>query len=318
MSLLLWLALSCLPVDATADLDGDGSTAGDDCDDLDASVFPIAPELCDGRDHDCDGVVDSPAPDAVPTWHADLDADGYGSIDDTVVACAAPTGWLASGGDCDDADPLVHPDAPEWCATPDVDDDCDGKADEDAAIDASTWYADSDDDGWGDPETTAVACAMPAGHVANDGDCDDTAVDVSPDADETCNAVDDDCDGATDEDAIEAPAWFPDGDEDGHGASSAATYACMAPAGLIASHDDCDDTDTNVSPEGTEVCGGGDEDCDGEVDEGSTQEAPVWYLDADGDGLGTPDAPVSSCVAPPLHVGAAGDCDDTNPLIGGC
>jgi hypothetical protein len=38
----------------------------------------------------------------------------------------------------------------------------------------TTWYADADDDGYGDPATTITACAQPAGHVANGDDCDDT------------------------------------------------------------------------------------------------------------------------------------------------
>ena len=45
-----------------SDQDGDGfaagSGAGDDCDDLDPSVFPGAPDLCDGKNNDCAGATD--------------------------------------------------------------------------------------------------------------------------------------------------------------------------------------------------------------------------------------------------------------------
>jgi len=47
----------CVPT--ASDDDGDGFTALSDCDDSDATVFPGAPEVCDGRDDDCDGVVDN-------------------------------------------------------------------------------------------------------------------------------------------------------------------------------------------------------------------------------------------------------------------
>ena len=57
------------------DLDGDGvpECAGD-CDDLDASRYPGATEICDGRDNDCDGSSDNGL--------TDTDADGIGDTCD--------------------------------------------------------------------------------------------------------------------------------------------------------------------------------------------------------------------------------------------
>ena len=66
------------------------------------------------------------------------------------------------------------------------------------------------------------------------------------------------------------------------------------------------------SDNGTEVCDGQDNDCDGEVDEN----VGSWYHDGDGDGFGSDDDSVQSCERPsPSHVSASGDCDDSNPEV---
>jgi hypothetical protein len=42
-------------------------------------------------------------------------------------------------------------------------------------LDAETWYADADADGYGDPDVTTVACAAPSGYLDDDQDCDDAS-----------------------------------------------------------------------------------------------------------------------------------------------
>ena len=59
----------------------------------------------------------------------------------------------------------------------------------------TTWYADADADGFGDPETPLQAATAPSGYVADATDCDDTDGTVHPGADEPCDGIDQDCDG---------------------------------------------------------------------------------------------------------------------------
>jgi len=52
-------------------------------------------------------------------------------------------------------------------------------------------------------------------------DCNDENTEVHPGASERCDEADEDCDGRVDEDAADAPSWFPDADADGFGETSA-------------------------------------------------------------------------------------------------
>ncbi len=305
---------------ADADRDGfgdpavahDGCTAPEDyvldntdCDDSSAVVFPGNPETCDELDNDCDGEVDE---GVLTTFYADVDGDGHGDPGVTDGACALPTGYSATGDDCDDRDEAVSPSATEYCNG--VDDDCDGDTDEDSAADASTWYADADGDGYGDAGVATLACSAPAGYLADDADCDDSNAAVSPGATETCNDIDDDCDSEVDEaDAADASTWYYDYDGDGFGGSRIAVTACDAPAGYLADATDCDDGDEDVNPDAAELCNGEDDNCDGTVDEDSALDVSEWYADLDGDGYGS-DVALASCEAPSGYVGNSDDCDD--------
>ncbi len=113
----------------------------------------------------------------------------------------------------------------------------------------------------------------PSGDVDRDGDgypagedCDDTDPSIHPDTADTCNEVDDDCDGQVDEDPD--VVWFPDADDDGFGdPSTGGTVSCSSMAGTVSNGLDCDDADGSVHPGAEDVCDGIDQDCDGIADD---------------------------------------------------
>ena len=73
----------------------------------------------------------------------------------TDVACDQPSGYVDNDDDCDDVLSSINPLATEVCDG--TDNNCDGFIDETEAVDAATWYRDTDLDGWGvDGDTEVV------------------------------------------------------------------------------------------------------------------------------------------------------------------
>ena len=105
------------------DFDGFSENNGD-CDDTNAQVYSGAEEICDGLDNDCDGFVDE---DAGSIFYQDSDGDGFGGST-TIQSCEQPSGYVAQGGDCDDSDATINPNAVEVCDG--IDNNCDGVVDE--------------------------------------------------------------------------------------------------------------------------------------------------------------------------------------------
>jgi large repetitive protein len=287
------------------------SAVGGDCDDGDSSISPASAELCDEADNDCDGEIDE---EVSETYYADEDLDGYGTAENTVDACDLPEGYVQNTLDCNDNDTLINPAADEHCDG--QDNDCDNVIDEDLSADALLFYADEDEDGFGDPSNTIFSCAEPEGYTTNSEDCDDNNGNINPQAQEYCNSQDDDCDGETDEDGAEGYIeFYGDGDGDGFGDPASVTLSCSDTADHVTNALDCDDNDNDVNPDAAEVCDGIDNNCDGSTDEDSSTDAADWFFDGDGDGQGDPEVMLTSCVQPDGHVETGTDCDDTDPQI---
>ncbi len=216
------------------DLDHDGVARPDDCDDKDPSV----------------GIVKQ---------YVDVDGDGYG-FGVAVVQCELIDGYAPTDGDCNDQDATINSDASEICDG--IDNDCDEQIDVDP-VDGSTWYADLDGDGYGDPASSFNLCAQQTGTVADATDCNDSDVAVNPAATEVCeDNVDNNCDGQVDE-GTSYTTQYADVDSDGYGDVNTQVVDCHILAGHVLDSTDCNDNDATVNPSVEEICNDGiDNNCD--------------------------------------------------------
>ena len=112
--------------------------ASGDCDDTDPSANPNRPELCNGKDDNCDTHVDEPDAAGCSTFFTDVDHDTFG-VAGTGICLCGPTGDATATvpGDCNDALAAVNPHAVEVCDA--VDNDCDGSVDEGCGLPTLGW-----------------------------------------------------------------------------------------------------------------------------------------------------------------------------------
>ena len=278
------------------------STDNLDCDDTNPNIYTNAPELCDGLDNDCNGMVDEGIQDF---YYLDNDGDGFGQDLVFMLSCSPVPGYSLDFGDCDDNNVNVSPQLDEVCDG--IDNDCDGMIDEDLG---QNYFLDSDGDSFGDPNSSIVSCNPDPNYVLDDTDCNDANANVYPGAPELCDNLDNDCDGLIDEGVqIE---FYQDSDNDGFGDPGITILACMIGPGLSVNNMDCDDTNVNVNPDAIEICDGIDNDCDGAIDEDLLL---IFYADLDGDGFGDINQSTTACSVPVGFVEDNTDCDDSNPAI---
>ena len=305
-----------------ADADGDGygapgtelivceirpgfATNADDCDDFRAAVNPGAIELCDGIDNDCDAIADEDLREQ--QYYIDGDGDGWGdpNLDRGIISCAPPLGFVENRADCDDTNSGISPDGVEVCD--EIDNNCNLLIDDqDLFLDttaAPRWYADSDEDTFGDPEDVLIQCRPPTdGRVLNDRDCDDRNSQVYPGAPEFCNRIDDDCDQLIDDSDPDVDenllrSWWEDNDLDGAGNPNVPpVLACFQPWFHVGNDGDCDDAEELL------------------------QGPAPWKIDGDNDGYGAGDPTQPLCAPPPdgnryVLAIVGDDCDDTTPLV---
>ncbi|HOY07253.1 MAG TPA: MopE-related protein [Saprospiraceae bacterium] len=249
------------------DEDADGFYSYEDCDDLNAEIHPGALELCDGIDNDCNGLTDDNI--TIYAYYPDMDGDGFGDVSGRVDTCLSevPQGFVTNGQDCDDTNIAMYPTAVEYCDG--IDNNCNGLVDDN--IPMYSYYADTDNDGFGDAEAIALDTCLniaPAGFVINNLDCNDSDSTSNPNALEICDGVDNNCNGLAD-DALEIFTYYTDNDADGYGDGTSALDTCLidAPAGYALNALDCNDNAVSAYPGAPEIMDGIDNDCNGLIDD---------------------------------------------------
>jgi hypothetical protein len=231
---------------------------GDDCDDGNNKSYPGLAELCDNIDNNCSAGTDEGCDD---------DNDNY--CDSAFITVGSPTTCTAGGGDCADTVPGRNPAAVEVCNNS-VDDNCNQLQDEQNASGCTSFYFDNDQDGYGAGAASCFCGATGKFNRTNNSDCNDNCFTCNPGSAERCDALDNNCNSSIDE------GCNTDGDL--YCTSSMVTVG--NPAVCSKGGGDCAPSDGSRFPSALELCNNADDNCNGTVDEGASNNCVVSQADA--------------------------------------
>ncbi|HIA01623.1 MAG TPA: hypothetical protein EYN66_06885 [Myxococcales bacterium] len=285
------------------------ATKAGDCNDNEAKANPMALEICDLVDNDCNGEIDELGAMGCVSYYKDGDKDGYGSKGSQQCQCGPTKEFpVSKGGDCDDKNSNANPGAAEFCGG--SDENCDGTVDEVGAKGCKNYYRDVDGDGWGNEKQSQCQC-KPEGlyNSLKPGDCDDGNKLTNPVAKELCDSQDNNCNTLIDEGEPEGcTQWYVDLDGDGWAPKNGVSACKCVPEKPYTAQSvgDCNDNNAKINPAENEICDGKDNNCNTQIDEGfadTDSDGIKNCTDTDDDNDGTPDV---------------ADCQPTNNAIPSC
>ena len=146
----------------------------------------------------------------------------------------------------------------------------------------TTYFADADGDGYGDPEIVIRDCTQPENYVTDNTDCNDSYNTIYPGATELCDGLDNDCDGQIDDNVV-YNSYYLDNDGDGYGDPNNIVSGCTAPSGYVSNNTDCNDNDINIYIGAT--CDDGDACTINDIIDANCGCSGTTAPDSDGDGV---------------------------------